>query len=210
MAADKNYKPITSSRGGLAASHDAASIFPVFVAPATTGESNMFRVSLFTVACWRIEDARFDFDSSFILPEARTEFSQFAQLRNSHPGCPTSLFGHADPVGNDDYNKILSGRRAAAVYGILIRDPSIWEDLYSNTGKYAQPSPSDKWGEATLRKMNDVIGSSSETGSTTDRKQLFLAYMDLVCVDSSGKPFQLDPKEDFLGQSQDSGWKGDV
>jgi len=32
-----------------------------------------------------------------------------------HPACPLSVFGHADPVGSDDYNKALSGRRAMAV-----------------------------------------------------------------------------------------------
>src|SRR5438132_677217 len=79
-------------------------------------------------------------------PEVRGEVQQLARIVRQHPGSPMSLFGHADPVGNDDYNKVLSGRRVAAIYGMLTRDADIWEDLFSNKGAFAQPAAGDKWG----------------------------------------------------------------
>src|SRR5262249_53553389 len=41
------------------------------------------------------------------------------------------------------------------------------------------------------------------------RKALYLAYMDVVCVDASGRPFQVDPKEGFLAHNADPEGKGD-
>src|ERR1035441_9549451 len=56
-----------------------------------------------------------------------------SDLLKAHSNGPLAIFGHADPVGSDIYNKKLSGRRAMAVYGLLTRDLSIWEELYSDT-----------------------------------------------------------------------------
>ena len=56
-------------------------------------------------------------------------------LLKEHPESPLSIFGHADPVGNDEYNKGLSGRRATVIYALLISnsDPNtavrLWEEV---------------------------------------------------------------------------------
>src|SRR5262249_43042782 len=126
-------------------------------------------------------------------------------LIKTHPDCPLSIFGHADPVGSDDYNKTLSGRRATAIYAMLIRDASLWEHLYSS------PFGDDIWGKDTLRTMLDEVSSrdgSADKGQNdqlevdaaqpqgggersqaadsvaadgSKRKALFLAYMDKLC-----------------------------
>ena len=55
------------------------------------------------------------------LLEARVEFQTLSRLIKIHSAsgrnrpANLSVFGHADPTGNDDYNKALSGRRAAAI-----------------------------------------------------------------------------------------------
>ena len=54
-------------------------------------------------------------------------------------------------MGNDDYNKTLSGRRAAAVYGLLVRDPVLWEKLFSN--KFGN----DIWGDDAIATMNSRL-----------------------------------------------------
>jgi hypothetical protein len=94
------------------------------------------------IGCWRLDDPRFHFDSSFLLPESREEFAALGKLHQLMPDAPITVFGHADPVGNDEYNKRLSGRRAEAVYAVITRSPAMWEALYT------QPHGEDHWGPA--------------------------------------------------------------
>jgi hypothetical protein len=170
---------------------------------------------------------RFEFDSSFVRPEAAHETLLLHKLLQDHPGAPLSVFGHADPVGEDEYNKQLSGRRAAAIYGLLVRDVGIWETLYSH--------PADHWGVTSIQVMlravghdpgpaDGIIGDHTrqavrdfqrDQGLTVDgdpgpqtRAALMLKYMDAICVDESGNPFRLD-KNHFLARGQDSKGKGD-
>jgi len=101
------------------------------VAPATSKQHNTIIAGILPVACWRLEDVRFEFDSSFPVPgmdkggannpRAVGEGPSTPSKSGGKPGFPLSVFGHADPTGNDDYNKQLSGRRAAAIYGLSIR-----------------------------------------------------------------------------------------
>jgi hypothetical protein len=176
-----------------------------------------------------LEDVRFDFDSSFINPPAAEEFKNLATLMKAHPGAPISIFGHADPVGNDDYNKKLSGRRASAVYGMITRNTDIWEELYSN------PLGRDDWGIKAVQiilldlgyppgpidgKKSDQTTKAIKNFQTDNglppsgnadratRAKLFLAYMDKHCKDESGNPFKVEDK-DFLARGEDSGGKGD-
>jgi hypothetical protein len=64
---------------------------------------------------------------------------------------PVSVFGHTDPTGGDQYNKPLAGRRARAVYGLLIRDTKIWSELYNK--QYG----GDRWGLRSIRKILSVL-----------------------------------------------------
>src|SRR4051794_33711825 len=87
--------------------------FVGLVAPATTAEQrNTIRSERFPIACWRMDDPDFDFDSSFVVPSSRQQLLLFGDLFREHPAAPVSIFGHADPTGNDEDNKALSGRRA--------------------------------------------------------------------------------------------------
>ena len=111
--------------------------YPVDVAPSDLDDDaffNTLRPGLTTVACWRLEDGRFQFDSSFILPGTREDVARLAHMHKDFGGCPASIFGHADPVGTDDYNKKLSGYRAKAVFGLLVQDVKIWEELHDEHG----------------------------------------------------------------------------
>lgn len=97
-------------------------------------KKNVIKEELTTVACWRMDDIRFDFNSAFVAPAAKTEFDALKVVRDAHPGAPMSVFGHADPVGDEEYNKGLSGRRAEAIYAVLVRDSARWETLYAADG----------------------------------------------------------------------------
>ena len=231
--------------GGVAASHPKSRADGMRVATSTPAGRNVVRHGLVPIACWRAHDTRFDFDSSFVLSDIATELCELKRLLDAlageagegSPAGPPSLtvFGHADPVGMEDYNKFLSGRRAAAIYGLLTRREDIWEDLYSNTGQFTQPVQGDLWGLKTIQRMLDCCGFppgrtdggydartgqavrdfQTQQGLQVDgdpgkdtRKKLFRAYMDRLCVDAQGTPFSMNPAN-FISEGKDPAGKGD-
>jgi len=208
--------------GGIAFDHPTRRVLPLLVAPTLTSEVNAVREGLKPIACWSIGDIRFEFDSSFVKPEVVNETPLLTRSlrRHARGGTPPtlSIFGHADPVGQDEYNKQLSGRRAAAIYGLLTRDVALWERLYT------QPFGSDIWGQRSVRTMLSALGYEGfsaavdfqkDHGLVADgvvgpktRVELFRTYMDALCVDDSGASFVVD-KADFLASGADAGGKGD-
>ena len=219
--------------GGIAATHPAELARIVHVAAAVSDEHVTLKAAIFPIASCRIEDLRFEFDSSFVKPEIATETALLATLIKEHTEedekPPLSIFGHADPVGNDDYNKQLSGRRAQAIFGLLTRDTDLWEDLYTH------PLGGDDWGTRSVQTMLEATGYSlgplngqqnrqmteaieafqGDQGLKVDgfvgpdtRKKLFLAYMDKSCRDDENQAFKLE-KANFLAQGADSDGKGD-
>lgn len=219
------------SEGGMASHFRAmaSASLPIHVSPTASDEFNTVALPLRAIACWRIDDPRFDFDSSFIKPSAASEFTRLAALWHRVPRRVASVFGHADPVGNDDYNKTLSGRRAIAVYGVMTRDAALWEDLYN------KPLGGDHWGPKMIQAMlgpcgfdpgpiDGLVGGKTIaaikafqkasglplTGfaDAATRRALFTAYMDAICRDEAGEPFVL-ARTDFLGRGEDPGGKAD-
>ena len=205
------------SIGGVSASHAAPRTQTGLMAPTMGKDFNTIRVALIPIACWRLEDLRFDFDSSFVKPAAKEEFQHLINLIEAHRKYettpPLSVFGHADPSGDDDYNKKLSGRRAMAVYGVLTRDTELWEELYSH------PLGGDNWGKQRLQTMvSFTTGQQSRSDQKPDikqyqndkmkRKALFLAYMDALCIAEDELPYKLD-KTAFIAQGKDPQGKGD-
>jgi hypothetical protein len=223
-----------TSDGGLSGSHGDSTATGVPVATATGAEQNTIVRPLRPVACWSVGDVRFAFDSSFIdasaaeefvlLKKAREDYKELVQKHEVYP--PLSIFGHADPVGQDDYNKQLAGRRARAVYAALVRDTAAWEQLYS------QPLPGDSWGMRSIQTMlvklglynGDTTGSLDADTQTAvrafqrsqglvvdgdpgpqTRARLFQQYMDKLC----GADLVLSKTDDFLARGADKGSKGD-
>ena len=105
------------------------------------------RARLRPIATWRLEVGRFEFNSSFVSPRAREEIADLARLHRLNPESPISLFGHSDPTGDDEYNKVLSGRRVLALHGALTRDVGRWEALW------IEPLAGDAWGTHELQAM---------------------------------------------------------
>src|SRR5260370_31480090 len=182
MAQDKQGVIHAATAGGVIGKHPPADPFQIFVGPTTSNEFNTARLRLIPIACFSVEDASFKFDSSFVLPEFQTEINHFINLREGDPvrikGAPISIFGHADPTfqGNfelsapthqagDDYNKVLSGRRAIAIYALLIRDVALWDDLF------AHPFGGDSWGEDSIRIMLDTIDPPNPAGGQPGQSQ---------------------------------------
>jgi outer membrane protein OmpA-like peptidoglycan-associated protein len=211
--------------GGLAGQHLPLPASPAFLAPTLSGKDhNTIKSNLVPFACWRADDVRFEFDSSFVRPEINAEINALNRLIDEHTlpddnGLPKhrpvlTVFGHADPTGNDDYNKALSGRRGQAVYGLLARDVDLWEDLF------AHPQGNDAWDPVAITTMQTALGRPTGPTPASARKALYKDYMDLVCIardetgrpllDASGGTLRLTLKPaDFLAAGADSGHKGD-
>ena len=224
--------------GGVVAEHPPFTAHPVLVGPTTSDRRNTIRAAIIPIACWRLDDIRFEFSSSLIKPDIARELTLFAKLVKDHPGAPASIFGHADPIGNEEFNKKLSGRRAAVIYGMLTRNMDIWEDIYSQTGKFTAALQDDAWGLKAVKTILEALGYSpgplddqmrSQTreavrnfqtdqgfqGRDVDgdpgpqtRAKLFLAFMDKICRDENDQPFKMMPA-DFLAQGIDREGKGD-
>ncbi|HEX5047416.1 MAG TPA: OmpA family protein [Gammaproteobacteria bacterium] len=165
----------------------------VLVAPSTDKQQNVLRGEIRPVACWRVDDHGFDFGSSFTTPALKPDLERLARMVADHPKSPLSIFGHADPTGDEDFNKTLSGRRAAAIYALLTRNVGIWEELH------AHPFGEDRWSPRAVEGMRRVLGEAAGT----DRARLFRAYMDWMC---GGLHLE---KSDFLAGGADSGGHGD-
>lgn len=212
----QSYK---KSRGGITATHPTQEIPPIWAAPSVEDEHNTIKAGIIPYACWKVDDVRFEFDSSIIKPEMADELQDLSDLIEGHTKDgqrpPASIFGHADPVGQDDYNKQLSGRRAKALYALLTRNVDMWEELYT------QPFGGDSWREKKATSMMlgqlgfgdtdvEIKRFQQEQSLEVDgimgpntRKALYKAYMDAIC------PITLDPKQDFLGRGQDPDGKAD-
>ncbi len=205
--------------GGYAAGHQVGEAFPILAATATGNEKNVIREELTTVACWRLDDLRFAFNSAFVAPEAKPEFTELRAVRDAHAGAPLSVFGHADPVGDEEYNKGLSGRRSEAIYAVTVRDPARWEKLYSSDGwglaqtqtmlKAVGNDPGNTSGQATAQSTQAIKDFQSANGLTADgvagpgtRAKLFEKYMEFLF------PNKLD-KSEFLAKGSDASGKAD-
>jgi Putative peptidoglycan binding domain len=215
---------------GTAATHPIVVDFARRVATSLEEDKtrNTIKDFLIVVGCTTVPDAHFDFDSSFVRPEAKDQFIKLAKLRDDlaeNIGPPTdanptaratvlpplSVFGHADPVGEIEYNSTLSRRRARAVYAMLIRDAKEWLDLWN--GGFG----GDKWGDKQANLMQTTtarpLASSASLGQAA-RLGLIKAYMDAVCVrrdkDGTEQKFVLDAKKDFLARGAGTNAKADV
>ena len=190
-----------TSDGGVTGKHPEAPALEFLVAPATVGEQNTIRLRLVPVACWRVDDVRFAFDSSFVTPDVTDELQMLVRLRNEHKDAlgrypPLSVFGHADPTGSDDYNKTLSGRRAMAVYAVLISNSepghavSLWQEI----------ARGESWGNRQRQTMQEATGLPPGTSDSA----LFQSYFAKLCPPE----LSLAPG-DFLAQGIDARGKGD-
>ena len=218
MAGDKKGTILSATEGGVSGEHPAPEPFKFLVGPTTTDQFNTAHLPLVAIACWRTDDNRFAFDSSFPAADLefvdhpgkpadrsagdqpsdiRLELAKLTELIKAHPGCPLSVFGHADPVGSDDYNKLLSGRRAMAIYALLIfnTDPNKAVKLWK------QVASEESWGKDHHEMMQSFTGLP--VGSSKD--DLITAYMKGLCPPD----LKLDPKKHFVARGADSGGKGD-
>ncbi|MBC2695369.1 MAG: amidohydrolase family protein [Desulfobacteraceae bacterium] len=158
-----------------------------FVASTTEsdGPQNIIKDKIQITACWKVKDFCFDFGSAFVRTNSIEDFEDLFVLYeetkkewNGPP--PVAIFGHADPVGKDDFNKKLSENRARAIYGVLTKDVDIWADIFSDEkdAKHLQQRLKDlkEVGDDELVHPGEVDGI---IGHKT--KDAIKAYMEKLC-----------------------------
>ncbi len=68
----------------------------------------------------RIKDLYYDYDKSFIRPDAATRLDKVVSLMRQYPSMKIELGSHTDARGNDEYNRNLSQRRADSAVKYII------------------------------------------------------------------------------------------
>jgi peptidoglycan hydrolase-like protein with peptidoglycan-binding domain len=163
--------------------------FGFAVAPTTSDRVNTLRQRLIVRACWRMNRSLFEFDSSFIRPEISEDLKRLQALRKGSPRTLIGVFGHADPSGEDDYNKELAGRRATALFALLTRDPAAWEKLFSS------PSGGDNWGLRSTQRILTRLTRKSPAPNPSDPNVYYTGTVDGTfgpLTDRAIRDFQTD------------------
>ncbi|QOY90379.1 OmpA family protein [Paludibaculum fermentans] len=101
-----------------------------------------------------IADVLFDFDKYELKPGAREKMAKVSGILLAYPGLKIELEGHTDSVGSEEYNQVLSERRANSVRAYLI----------------GQGVPADTVSAAGLGKANPVASNSNEAGRLKNRR----------------------------------------
>jgi len=202
------------------------------VAPTVSDVVNTIAVETWPMptACVRLDYSRFAFDSSFPHPSLFTELAAIFALRapGVTDGEKLAVFGHADPIGEESYNKTLAGRRAKAIYALLTRQPALWDELHQGAFH------GDKWGVESLQTCLTQLGydagpidgkagalfrggihgfkrdkglADDETVDKATRLALFGAYMDALTADEGGTARAYDPT-DFVGAGKEADFRG--
>jgi len=217
-----------ASSGGVVGAHPASAALPFYVGPATGSEFNTIRSWPKPLVCWKVEDIRFAFDSSFVtyntdpatnpsdptsdplakpftFGDIRDELKLLATQIQQNPGCPLAVFGHADPVGPavdpDGYNKALAGRRATSIYALLIgaTQPDKAASLWHDIATNAN----EHWGTSQSQIMQAATGLPDGTSMS----DLIAAYIPKL-IPPEYSALNIGPSN-FLAQGADPQGKGD-
>jgi outer membrane protein OmpA-like peptidoglycan-associated protein len=122
-----------------------------------------------------MSDVLFDTGKYDLKPGAREKLAKISGIILAHPGLKLEVEGHTDSVGSDDYNQVLSEKRANAVRDFLVQEGISPASITARgLGKYDPVASNDT---AIGRQMNrrvemvvsgDIIGTP--IGPTTRLK----------------------------------------
>lgn len=108
-----------------------------------------------------LQDVTFGFDKSFLHPDQapvlKSMCDTISKWREEYPDGKLAVFGHADAVGKEDYNKSLAERRARSLLAFLMKEPQGWEALWKE----------EKWG---LGPIQDLLRHLGHDPGATDGK----------------------------------------
>jgi len=107
-------------------------------------------------------DITFDFNRADVRREFMPRVADLARTLNAHRGMQIEIIGHADAIGSDNYNQLLSERRAQAVGARLIDlGVAFYRISASGRGEWSPVAGNDtEWGRARNRRVEVRILAS--------------------------------------------------
>jgi hypothetical protein len=137
----------------------------------------------------------FETERSFVEPTTHnknTLQNLLTYVQNPGPHDHLLIVGHTDSTGSDQFNLILSVRRARSVYSLLLGDESEWETLFRREG-WSRPEFTHmvvETGEAdpgNPAAVSRAVNRHIDRGNRTAREALFTRYFDAL-LGRSGPP----------------------
>ena len=133
-----------------------------------------------------MSDVLFDFNKHTLKPEAREKLAKVSGILLAYPNLKLQVEGYTDNIGSDEYNQMLSEKRAEGVREYLIEqrvpDPNITAQGYGKSSPIADNSTNS--GRALNRRVQlvvtgDAIGiQQSERGSQSNTQPATTAQPD--------------------------------
>ncbi len=90
--------------------------------PAPVKKDDLSLVELEEGKTIQLKDIYFDFDSWELHPRSFVELRKLLKILEQNPAMTIEIIGHTDSIGEDDYNKYLSRKRAKSVVTYLIEN----------------------------------------------------------------------------------------
>jgi outer membrane protein OmpA-like peptidoglycan-associated protein len=109
-------------------------------------------------------DVLFGFNQYTLKPEARERLAKISGIVLAYPDLKLEIEGHTDGIGTDEYNQVLSEKRADAVRGYLISS-GVTPDHVSAVG---------------LGKANPVADNSTAQGRQLNRRVEMIVSGDVI------------------------------
>jgi outer membrane protein OmpA-like peptidoglycan-associated protein len=109
---------------------------------------------------FQLNNIYYDFDKWAIRPEAASTLDKLAVFLKDNPGITVELGSHTDARGSDDYNLLLSDKRAASAVEYLLTEQGIDTEKITSKG----------YGETQLVNRCDDGQSCSETEHQLNRR----------------------------------------
>lgn len=131
----------------------------------------------------RLNGMLFETAKTFLLPSALHGLRQLVHFYQEQPHVLVS--GHADTVGNPEYNRKLSGERAESVAAYLADDVQRWMKWY------APGATSNVWGVREDQYMLSAVGFPCATTGTPDAATR-TAYQDFQAANGLAQSGQGD------------------
>lgn len=113
----------------------------------------------------RVEmDVKFDFNKAVVKQDDFEEIKSVADFMNQYPQTTTTVEGHTDSVGTEEYNQQLSQRRADAVRKVMVDQYGVAADRVSAVGE-GESQPIADNNTADGRALNRRVEASVEAQS---------------------------------------------
>jgi OOP family OmpA-OmpF porin len=96
------------------------SLPPVAAAPPGRCPGTPSGVAIDSNGCWDIPEIGFAFDSAVIDPSYQDELDGIAEVLEANPGTRLAIDGYTDSMGDPEYNRELSLRRAQTTKDVLV------------------------------------------------------------------------------------------